>query len=134
MNLNKAIIVGRVTKDPEIRALPSGAKVASFSMATNRFYTDNQKEKKQETEFHSIVVFGKLADIAERYIKKGALLLVEGRIKTRNWVNTNQQKQYRTEIVADGIQMGPRPGGQKSAEEFPGGSDQGGGDSDEGSL
>lgn len=110
MNLNKAIIVGRITKDPEIRALPSGTKVASFGMATNRFYRQNE-EKKQEVEFHNISVFGKLSDVVENYVKKGGLVLVEGRIKTDTW-EKDGIKRYSTKIIAESIQLGPKPQGQ----------------------
>lgn len=108
MNLNKAFILGNVTRDPEVRALPSGQQVASFGIATNRFYTDNVGQKKQDAEFHNIVCFGKLADIASRYLNKGSLVLIEGRIKTRNWQNSQGIKQYRTEIIADNLQLGPK--------------------------
>lgn len=108
MNLNKVFVLGNVTRDPEVRAIPNGQQVASFGLATNRFYTDAQGQKKQDTEFHNIVTFGKLADIASRYLNKGSLVLIEGRIKTRNWQNTQGVKQYRTEIIADAIQLGPR--------------------------
>ena len=111
MNLNKAFILGNVTRDPEIRALPSGQQVVSFGIATNRFYTDSSGQKKQDAEFHNVVCFGKLADISSRYISKGSLVLIEGRIKTRNWVNTQGIKQYRTEIIADSLQLGPRSAG-----------------------
>ncbi len=111
MNLNKAFVLGNVTRDPEVRALPSGQQVASFGIATNRFYTDASGQKKQDAEFHNIVCFGKLADIASRYLTKGSLVLIEGRIKTRNWQNQQGIKQYRTEIVADGLQLGPRGSG-----------------------
>ncbi|MEK7124153.1 MAG: single-stranded DNA-binding protein, partial [Patescibacteria group bacterium] len=94
MNLNKAFVLGNVTRDPEVRALPSGQQVASFGLATNRFYTDAQGQKKQDVEFHNIVTFGKLADIASRYLNKGSLVLIEGRIKTRNWQNAQGVKQY----------------------------------------
>ena len=100
MNLNKAFVLGNVTRDPEVRALPSGQQVTSFSIATNRFYTTGSGEKKTEAEFHNIVCCGKLADISARYLNKGSLILIEGRIKTRNWVNTAGVKQYRTEIIA----------------------------------
>ena len=83
MNLNKAFILGNVTRDPEVRALPSGQSVTNFGIATNRFYTDASGQKKQEAEFHNIVCFGKLADISSRYLNKGSLVLIEGRIKTR---------------------------------------------------
>lgn len=110
MNLNKIFVLGNVTRDPEVRSLPSGQQVASFSMATNRFYSVNG-EKKQEAEFHNIVCFGKLADIASRYLNKGSLVLIEGRIKTRNWTNQQGIKQYRTEIVAETMQLGPKGAG-----------------------
>lgn len=108
MNLNKAFILGNVTRDPEVRALPSGQSVTNFGIATNRFYTDASGQKKQEAEFHNIVCFGKLADISSRYLNKGSLVLIEGRIKTRSWQNAQGLKQYRTEIVADGLQLAPR--------------------------
>jgi single-strand DNA-binding protein len=108
MNLNKVFVLGNVTRDPEVRSLPSGQQVTSFGMATNRFYTANG-EKKQEAEFHNIVCFGKLADIGARYLNKGSLVLVEGRIKTRNWDDkTTGAKHYKTEIIADSMQLGPR--------------------------
>jgi single-strand DNA-binding protein len=111
MNLNKAFILGNVTREPEVRSLPSGQQVTSFGIATNRFYTSGAGEKKQETEFHNVVCFGKLADISARYLNKGSLVLIEGRIKTRNWVNTAGAKQYRTEIIADSLQLGPKGSG-----------------------
>ncbi|MDO8486451.1 MAG: single-stranded DNA-binding protein [Candidatus Staskawiczbacteria bacterium] len=108
MNLNKAFILGNVTRDPEVRALPSGQSVTNFGIATNRFYTDASGQKKQEAEFHNIVCFGKLADISSRYLNKGSLVLIEGRIKTRSWQNAQGLKQYRTEIIADGLQLAPK--------------------------
>lgn len=111
MNLNKAFILGNVTRDPEVRALPSGSQVTSFSIATNRYYTDSAGQKKEEAEFHNIVCFGKLADISSRYLNKGSMVLIEGRIKTRNWVNSAGAKQYRTEIIAESLQLGPKNSG-----------------------
>ncbi len=111
MNLNKAFILGNVTRDPEMRSLPSGLQVASFGMATNRFYTDAQGIKKQEAEFHNIVCFGKTADIASRFLVKGAMVLIEGRIKTSSWQGTDGIKKYKTEIIAESLQLGPRPSG-----------------------
>ena len=108
MNLNKAFVLGNVTRDPEVRSLPSGQQVTSFSIATNRFYTSGTGEKKQEVEFHNIVCFGKLADISSRYLNKGSLVLIEGRIKTRNWMNAQNVKQYKTEIIAETMQLGPK--------------------------
>lgn len=111
MNLNKIFVLGNVTRDPEVRALPSGQQVTSFGLATNRFYTDGTGQKKQDTEFHNVVCFGKLADISSRYLNKGSLVLIEGRIKTRNWVNSQGIKQYRTEVIAEAVQLGPKGSG-----------------------
>jgi single-strand DNA-binding protein len=115
MNLNKIFVLGNVTRDPEVRSLPSGQQVTNFSIATNRFYTSGAGEKKQEVEFHNVVCFGKLADISARYLNKGSLVLVEGRIKTRNWVNTAGVKQYKTEIIAETMQLGPKGAGMPSS-------------------
>lgn len=111
MNLNKVFVLGNVTRDPEVRAMPSGQQVTSFGIATNRFYTDTSGQKKQDAEFHNIVCFGKLADISARYLTKGSLVLIEGRLKTRNWQNQQGIKHYRTEIIADSLQLGPRGAG-----------------------
>ena len=108
MNLNKAFVLGNVTRDPDIRSLPSGQQVVSFGIATNRFYTDSTGQKKQDAEFHNIVCFGKLADISSRYLNKGSLVLIEGRLKTRNWQDSAGTKHYKTEIIADSLQLGPR--------------------------
>lgn len=110
MNLNKVFVLGNVTRDPEQKNLPSGQPVASFGLATNRFYTQNG-EKKQDTEFHNIVTFGRLAEIASQYLKKGSLVLIEGHLRTRNWQDSSGNKHYRTEITAERMQLGPRAGG-----------------------
>jgi len=115
MNLNKAFILGNVTRDPEVRSMPSGQQVASFGIATNRFYTDPAGQKKQDTEFHNIVCFGKLADIASRFLTKGGLVMIEGRIKTSSWQGTDGIKKYKTEIIADSLQLGPRLSGAPSS-------------------
>jgi single-strand DNA-binding protein len=115
MNLNKVFVLGNVTREPEVRSLPSGQQVTSFSIATNRFYTSGAGEKKTEAEFHNIVCFGKLADISARYLNKGSLVLIEGRIKTRNWTNTSGVKQYRTEIIAETMQLGPKGAGSANS-------------------
>ncbi|MGA2417837.1 MAG: single-stranded DNA-binding protein [Candidatus Staskawiczbacteria bacterium] len=118
MNLNKAFVLGNVTRDPEVRSLPSGQQVTNFSIATNRFYTSSAGEKKQEAEFHNVVCFGKLADIASRYLNKGSLVLIEGRIKTRNWTNSQGAKQYKTEIIAETMQLGPRGSGSSGSPNY----------------
>jgi len=105
--------------------MPNGGQVTNFSIATNRFYTSSSGEKKQEAEFHNIVCFGKLADISSRYLNKGSLVLIEGRIKTRNWVNNAGVKQYRTEIIADSLQLGPKGnGGTDGGSNYPRSSNQ----------
>ncbi len=110
MNLNKVFLVGNLTRDPELRNLPSGAAVASFGMATNRVWKNQQGEKQEDVQFHNIVVFGRQAEIVSQYLAKGSLILVEGRIQTRSWDGKDGSKQYRTEIVAERIQFGPRSG------------------------
>ena len=108
MNLNKVIIVGNLTRDPEIRTLPSGQTVVSFGVATNRIWTDQNGNKQESTEFHNVVTFGKLAEICSRYLTKGRLVLIEGRIQTRSWISQDGTKKSRTEIIAENMQMGPR--------------------------
>jgi single-strand DNA-binding protein len=115
MNLNKAILIGRLTRDPESKALPSGQSVTSFSIATDNFYTDKSGQKQQQTEFHNIVTFGRLADIASQYMAKGSLVLIEGRIKTRSWKDNSGNQRYRTEILAQNIQLGPRSSANNSS-------------------
>jgi single-strand DNA-binding protein len=111
MYLNKAIVYGNLTKDPEIKALPSGIKVASFGVATNRVWKDKEGRKQESADFHNIVLFGKQAELAGQYLKKGSGLLVEGRMQTRSWDAQDGTKKYRTEIVAEKIQFGPRAAG-----------------------
>lgn len=112
MYLNKAMIIGNLTRDPEMRALPSGNKVCSFSLATNRVWKDKNGAKQESVDYHNIVVFGRQAETVSQYLRKGASALVEGRIQTRSWDDKDGSKKYRTEIVADTIQFGPRVGGQ----------------------
>jgi single-strand DNA-binding protein len=116
MYLNKVIILGNLTRDPELRALPSGIKVASFSLATNRTWKDQSGKKQDATEYHNIVAFGKLAELISQYSKKGSSLYVEGRLQTRSWDDkTSGEKKYRTEIVVESFQFGPRPAGEGAA-------------------
>lgn len=121
MNFNKVILVGRLTRNPEVKVLPSGQQVASFGLATDRFYTDKAGQKQQKTEFHNIVAFGKIADIASQYLKTGSLALIEGRLQTRNWQDAaTGAKRYRTEIIAETLQLGPRNAerGQMASPEY----------------
>lgn len=110
MNLNKVFLIGNLTRDPELRNLPSGIAVVSFGMATNRVWKDKQGQKQEDAQFHNVVVFGRQAEIANQYLTKGSLVLIEGRIQTRSWDGKDGSKQYRTEIVAETIQFGPRSG------------------------
>lgn len=109
MYLNRAIIAGNLTRDPELRALPSGQKVASFSIATNRFWKDQSGNRQQSTDYHNIVVFGPQAETAAKYLEKGSQALVEGRMQTRSWEAPGGEKKYRTEVIADRVQFGQRP-------------------------
>jgi len=111
MYLNKAIIIGNLTRDPELKSLPSGISVATFGVATNRVWKDRDGAKKEDTQYHNIVVFGRQAETTAQYLKKGSSVLVEGRIQTRSWDDQEGNKKYRTEIVADRVQFGPRQGG-----------------------
>ena len=120
MNLNRAIIVGRVTQDPELRTTPSGQSVCNFSVATNRTWTNSQTHEKQEkAEFHSVVAWSRLAEISNQYLKKGSLVMVEGRIETRSWSDATGNKKYRTEIIAENMQLGPRPSFAAASEDKP---------------
>lgn len=112
MNLNKVIIIGNVTKDPEVRKTTTGKSVASFSVATNRVWKDQSGQKQEQAEFHNVVAWDWIADIVGQYLTKGSLCMVEGRLQTRSWDDQAGVKKYRTEIIADNIQLGPRPGGQ----------------------
>jgi single-strand DNA-binding protein len=109
MYFNKAIIIGNLTRDPEMRALPSGVQVTSFSVATNRVWKDKNGAKQESTDYHNIVVFGRQAETAAQYLKKGSNVMIEGRMQTRSWDDkTSGEKKYRTEVVADRVQFGPR--------------------------
>lgn len=110
MYINKVMIYGNLTRDPEMRSLPSGMQVTNFSVATNRVYNDRDGNKQEQTDFHNIVVFGKQAETVAQYLKKGSSAYIEGRLQTRSW-DKDGQKQYRTEVIADRVQFGPRPGG-----------------------
>lgn len=105
MAVNKVILVGNVGKDPEIRHLEGGTPVANFSLATSETYTNRNGEKVTQTEWHNIVVWRGLAEVVEKYVKKGAQLFIEGKIRTRSWDDKDGNKRYTTEIVADTLQM-----------------------------
>ncbi len=108
MNLNKIFVLGNLTADPISRALPSGQSVANFSIATNRIFYDKDRQKQQQTEFHNVVAFGRISEIAQQYLKKGSMVLIEGRIQTRSWQDSSGNKRTRTEIITERLQLGPR--------------------------
>jgi single-strand DNA-binding protein len=110
MYLNKAMVFGNLTRDPEVRALPSGGQVCSFGIATNRVYKKADGSKAEQAEFHNIVVFGRQAETCAQYLKKGSSAYVEGRLQTRSWEG-EKGKQYKTEIIAERVQFGPRSSG-----------------------
>ncbi|MDO8435690.1 MAG: single-stranded DNA-binding protein [bacterium] len=111
MNLNRVILLGRLTRDPEVRTTPKSQTVCSFGIATNRVYTDAQNQKQERVEYHNIVAWGKLGEICGKYLTRGQLTLIEGRIETRSWDTPEGEKRQKTEIIAENMQMGPRTGG-----------------------
>jgi single-strand DNA-binding protein len=126
-SLNKVMLIGNLGKDPEVRAIPSGVKVANFSIATTEKYNDKEGQRVEKTEWHNIVMWRGLAEVAEKYLKKGNSVFIEGRLQTRSWEDQSGQKKYMTEIVADNMVM---LGGRKDGG---GGGSYGGGDSEGGS-
>lgn len=110
MYLNKAMIFGNLTRDPEMKALPSGMQVCSFSLATNRVYNDRDGNRQETADYHNVVVFGKQAENCAKYLTKGSSTYVEGRMQTRSW-EKDGVKQYRTEVIADRVQFGPKGSG-----------------------
>ena len=111
MNLNKVFIIGRLTADPQLRTTPTGTEVATIGVATNRTWVDKSGQKKDEAEFHNVVVWGKQASIVKQFLTKGSIIFIEGRLQTRSWEGKDGQPRKTTEIVADRIQLGPRPSG-----------------------
>jgi len=115
MSLNKAMIIGNVTKDPEMRTTPTGQNVTSFSVATNSFWTDQSGQKQKKAEFHNVVAWRRLAETCSQYLHKGSKVYIEGRLQSREWTGQDGVKRYRTEIVADNMQMlDTRAGGQSA--------------------
>lgn len=114
MYLNKAMIYGNLTRDPELKALPNGMNVCSMSLATNRVYNDRDGKRQEAVDYHNVVVFGTQAENSAKYLTKGNGVYVEGRLQTRSW-DKDGQKQYRTEIVADRVQFGPKNAGSGGA-------------------
>ncbi len=122
MYLNKAILIGNLTRDPETKALPSGTSVTTFSVATNRVWKDSSGNRKEETDYHNIVVFGRQAETAAQYLHKGDSVMIEGRMQTRSWDDKDGNKKYRTEVIADRVQFGPKRGASSEEKSFSEGS------------
>lgn len=108
MNLNKIFLIGRLTQDVEVKYLPSGTPVATVNVATNRFYRDKDNQQREETQYHRVIAWGKLAELCKQFLTKGRLVFVEGRVTYRSWLTVNGDKRTQTEIVAERIQFGPR--------------------------
>ncbi|MDO8728773.1 MAG: single-stranded DNA-binding protein [bacterium] len=111
MYINKAIIYGNLTRDPELKSLPSGSTVVNFSVATNHTWKDKNGQKQESVEYHNVVAFGRTAETVNQYMKKGSGIYIEGRIQTRSWDSGDGKKNYRTEIIADRVQFGPKKEG-----------------------
>lgn len=114
MNLNKAMIIGNLTRDPEVRTIPSGQTVSTFAVATNMVWKDQNGQRQEKAEFHNIVAWRKLGEICGNYLKKGSKVYIEGRLQTRDWTGQDGVKRYRTEIVAENMIMLDRSGGAPS--------------------
>ncbi len=103
--INKVILMGNLGRDPDIKVLEGGAKLASFPMATTEYYRTKDDQRKEQTEWHNVVMWRGLADYAEKYLKKGCTVFVEGKLRTRSWEDANQHKNFRTEVVAESITL-----------------------------
>lgn len=110
MDLNRAMLIGNLTRDPEIRNTASGQPVASFTVVTNYVWTDQTGQRQEKAEFHNIVAWRRLADICRQYLHKGSRVYVDGRLQTRDWLAQDNTKRYRTELVADNLIMLDRAG------------------------
>ncbi len=115
MNVNKVILVGRLTRDPEIRSIPSGQSVATIGMATNNYWTDKSGQRQEKTEYHTVVLWGKLAEVAGQYLTKGQECYVEGRLQTRTYTGKDGVERKAVEIVGETMQLGSRAAGQGSS-------------------
>ena len=114
MYINKAILYGNLTRDPELKSLPSGIQVAEMGLATNRVWKDKNGAKQESTDYHNVVLFGRQAELAKQYLHKGNGVFIEGRIQTRSWDAPDGTKKYRTEIVGEKMQFGPKGGSTTS--------------------
>lgn len=117
MNLNKVFLIGRLTAEPQLRSTKTGQQVATFSVATNRTWLDKSNQKQEAVEFHNIVVWGRQAETSSKFLLKGQMVMIEGRIQTRNYEDKAGQKKYVTEIVAESVQFGPKSSFAKATED-----------------
>lgn len=108
MNLNKVLLIGRLTGDPELRNTSSGRSVANFSIATNRYWNNDSGERQEDTQYHNIVVWGRQAEAVNQFLNKGSLVLIEGRLQTRKWEDNDGNNRRTTEVVAQRVQFGPK--------------------------
>ncbi|MDI9325307.1 MAG: single-stranded DNA-binding protein [Alphaproteobacteria bacterium] len=118
MYINKVQVLGNLTRDPELKQLPSGIQVCNMAVATNRVYKDKNGQKQEEVEYHNVVLFGRTAEVAGQYLKKGSSVYVEGRLRTNSW-ETDGIKKYKTEIVGEQMQLGPRKQGDGTSSTTP---------------
>lgn len=115
MNVNKVFLVGRLTRDPEVRTTASGQSVASISLATNRFWKDKSGQRQDQTEYHNVILWGRLAEITGQYLTKGQEAFIEGRMQTRKYTGKDGIEKRTTEVVAENMQLGSRPQGSGSS-------------------
>ena len=118
MNVNKVILVGRLTRDPEVRTTPSGQTVATVGMATNRYWKDKNGQRQDKTEFHNVILWGRLAEIAGQYLQKGQETYIEGRIETRKYTGKDGIERRTTEVIAENMQLGSRAQGSASGNQY----------------
>lgn len=116
MNLNKVFLIGRLTQDPEARSTPNGQNVTTIKMATNRVWNDSTGQRQTAPEYHTVIAWGRIGEIASNYLKKGSMVMIEGRLQTRSWTGQDNLKRYMTEIIAENIQLGPRAMNPASSE------------------
>ncbi len=109
MNLNKVFIIGNLTADPELRTTPSGQSVMEVRVATNRTWADKTGKRQEQAEFHSVIIWGRQAEIVKQFLTKGSSIFIEGRLQTRNWDDKQGVKHWKTEITCERMQLGPRP-------------------------
>ncbi len=119
MNLNKAMVIGNLTRDPETRTTPQGTNVTSFSVATNYVWNDANGSRQEKVEYHNIVAWRKLGEICAQYLTKGSKVYIEGRLQTRSWDDQQGNKKYRTEIIAENMIMLDRPGNNQTYNNSP---------------